>query len=53
MLFSAVLKPLNIKVQLKIATMPSQQHYARPVFDAKIDIDQINLNINRDQVEKQ
>jgi len=53
MFFFVVLQPLNIKVKLKIATMPSQQDYARPVIDAKIDIDQINFNINRDQVEKQ
>ncbi len=52
MFLFTVLKPSNIKAKLKIATMPSQQDYLQPVLDAKIDLEQIYLNINRDQVEK-
>jgi hypothetical protein len=35
-----------------MATAPSEQDYVRPVFDAKIDLEQISLNINRNQVRK-
>jgi len=47
-----VLQPLNIQARLKIATAPSEQDYVRPVFDAKIDLEEISLNINRNQVRK-
>jgi GH25 family lysozyme M1 (1,4-beta-N-acetylmuramidase) len=48
--FFAVLEPSNINAKLKISKMPSEQDYTRPVLDVKIDLKQINLNINRDQV---
>ncbi|CAF4025308.1 unnamed protein product [Rotaria sp. Silwood2] len=44
-----ILRPLNISVKIKIAATPHEQDYARPVFDAKIDLDYISLNINRNQ----
>jgi hypothetical protein len=48
----SVLRPLNIEVKLKIALTPHQQDFAHPVLDAKIDLGQINMNINRNQVRK-
>ncbi|CAF4235622.1 unnamed protein product, partial [Rotaria sordida] len=44
-----ILQPLNINIKLKMATTPREQDYVRPVFDAKIDVHRINLNINRNQ----
>ncbi|CAF1105334.1 unnamed protein product [Rotaria sp. Silwood1] len=44
-----ILRPLNISVKIKVAATPHKQDYARPVFDAKIDLDYISLNINRNQ----
>jgi hypothetical protein len=29
---------------------PHQENFKRPMFDIKIDLDEINLNINRNQV---
>lgn len=31
---------------------PRQEDFKRPMFDIKIDLDEISLNINRDQVKK-
>ncbi|CAF4278394.1 unnamed protein product [Rotaria sp. Silwood2] len=47
-----ILRPLNINVKLKIAATPREQDYARPAFDARIDLDHISLNINRNQIKK-
>ncbi|CAF3740023.1 unnamed protein product, partial [Rotaria sordida] len=37
------------RVSDEMAYTPSEQEYVRPVFDAKIDLEQISLNINRNQ----
>jgi hypothetical protein len=29
---------------------PREEGYKRPMFDIKVDLDEISLNINRDQV---
>ncbi|CAF1170061.1 unnamed protein product [Rotaria sordida] len=44
-----ILRPLNVNVKLKMAATSHEQDYTRPIFDAKIDIDYISLNINRNQ----
>ncbi len=48
--FVVVLQPSNLKIKLKIAATHSLQNYTRPMFDAQIDLEHINLNINRNQV---
>ena len=35
-----------------MTTIPREQDNVQPVFDAKIDVHRINLNINRNQVRK-
>ncbi|CAF0798201.1 unnamed protein product [Adineta steineri] len=46
---SYILRPSDIKAKLKIATLPKQQEYVRPILDVKIDFKQIHLNITHDQ----
>jgi len=50
--FSLVLRPLNVKARLILAMKPRQEDFKRAMFDIKIDLDEISLNMNRDQVEK-
>ncbi len=45
-----ILRPLNIKAKLILSMKPHQENFKRPMFDIKIDLDEINLNINRNQV---
>ncbi|CAF0772278.1 unnamed protein product [Didymodactylos carnosus] len=44
-----ILRPLNIQARSKIAKTPHEQGYVRSVFDAKIDLEQISINLNRNQ----
>ena len=48
--FSLVLRPLNLTAKMKLVMKPHLDQYKRPMFDIKVDLDDINLNINRDQV---
>jgi len=48
--FVLVLRPLNVKARLILAMKPRQEDFKRPMFDIKIDLDEISLNMNRDQV---
>ncbi|CAF4906773.1 unnamed protein product, partial [Rotaria sp. Silwood2] len=43
------LRPLNIKARIVLAMKPRQEEFKRPMFDIKVDLDEISLNINRDQ----
>ncbi|CAF4672000.1 unnamed protein product, partial [Rotaria sp. Silwood2] len=43
------LRPLNIKARIILAMKPRQEEFKRPMFDIKVDLDEISLNINRDQ----
>lgn len=45
-----VLRPLNVKARLILAMKPRQENFERPMFDIKVDLDEISLNINREQV---
>ena len=45
-----VLRPLNVKARLILAMKPRQENFGRPMFDIKVDLDEISLNINREQV---
>lgn len=47
---SIVLRPLNVKARLILAMKPRQENFQRPMFDIKVDLDEISLNINREQV---
>ncbi|CAF4190264.1 unnamed protein product [Rotaria sp. Silwood2] len=46
---SYILRPLNIKAKIILVMKPRQQEFKKPMFDIKIDLDEISLNINRDQ----
>ncbi|CAF4315923.1 unnamed protein product, partial [Rotaria sordida] len=46
---SYILRPLNIKAKMILVMKPRQQEFKRPMFDIKVDLDEISLNINRDQ----
>jgi hypothetical protein len=48
--FCLVLRPLNVKARLILAMKPRQEDFKRPMFDIKIDLDEISLNMNLDQV---
>ena len=48
--FILVLRPLHITARLILTMRPRQDNFKRPMFDIKIDLDEINLNINRNQV---
>jgi hypothetical protein len=45
-----VLRPLNVKARIVLVMKPRQEEFKRPMFDIKVDLDEISLNINRDQV---
>ena len=51
-LFDLVLRPLNVKAKLILVMKPRQDDFKRPMFDIKVDLDEISLNINRDQVKQ-
>ncbi|CAF4513265.1 unnamed protein product [Rotaria sp. Silwood2] len=44
-----ILRPLNIKARIVLTMKPRQEEFKRPMFDIKVDLDEISLNINRDQ----
>ncbi|CAF3667368.1 unnamed protein product [Rotaria sp. Silwood1] len=46
---SYILRPLNIKAKIILVMKPRQEEFKKPMFDIKIDLDEISLNINRDQ----
>jgi len=46
---SYILRPLNVKAKLILVMKPRQDNFERPMFDIKVDLDEISLNINRDQ----
>jgi len=48
--FYVVLRPLNVKARIVLVMKPRQEEFKRPMFDIKVDLDEISLNINRDQV---
>jgi hypothetical protein len=39
-----------MKARVKLLMKPRTEEYKRPMFDIKVDLDVISLNINRDQV---
>lgn len=45
-----VLRPLNIKAKVILAMKPRQQEFKKPMFDIKVELDEISLNISRNQV---
>ena len=45
-----VLRPLNVTARVVLVMKPGKDNYKRPMFDIKVDLDEISLNINRDQV---
>lgn len=47
--FCVVLRPLNVKARLILAMKPREDNFQRPLFDIKVDLDEISLNLNRDQ----
>ncbi|UJR35157.1 hypothetical protein I4U23_027926 [Adineta vaga] len=46
---SYILRPLNVKARLILGMKPRQEDFKRAMFDIKVDLDEISLNINRDQ----
>ncbi|CAF4041164.1 unnamed protein product [Adineta steineri] len=46
---SYILRPLNVKARLVLAMKPREEDFERPMFDIKVDLDEISLNMNRDQ----
>ncbi|CAF3380389.1 unnamed protein product [Rotaria sp. Silwood1] len=44
-----ILRPLNIKARLILTMKPRQEGFKRPMFDIKIDLDEISLNMSRNQ----
>ncbi|CAF3899768.1 unnamed protein product, partial [Rotaria magnacalcarata] len=46
---SYILRPLNIKAKVILVMKPRQNEFKQPMFDIKVDLDEISLNINRDQ----
>ncbi|CAF0895845.1 unnamed protein product [Rotaria sp. Silwood1] len=44
-----ILRPLNIKARVVLAMKPREEEFKRPMFDIKVDLDEISLNINHDQ----
>jgi hypothetical protein len=48
--FHIVLRPLNITARVVLVMKPRQEDFKKPMFDIKVDLDEISLNINRDQV---
>ena len=41
---------MNIKARIVLVMKPREEQYKKPMFDIKVDLDEISLNINRDQV---
>lgn len=39
-----------MKAKMKVVMKPQQDGFKRPMFDVKLDLDEISLNLNRDQV---
>lgn len=48
-LFS-VLRPLNITARVILVMKPRQENYTKPMFDIKVELDDISFNLTRDQV---
>jgi vacuolar protein sorting-associated protein 13A/C len=46
---SYILRPLNITARVVLVMKPRQEDFKKPMFDIKVDLDEISLNINRDQ----
>lgn len=46
---SYFLRPLNVKAKLILTMKPRQEVFKRSMFDIKIDLDEISLNMNWDQ----
>ncbi|CAF0869350.1 unnamed protein product [Rotaria sordida] len=44
-----ILRPLHVKARLILTMKPRQEHFKQPMFDVKIDLDEISLNMSRDQ----
>jgi hypothetical protein len=42
---------LNITARVILAMKPREEQFKKPMFDIKVDLDEISLNINRDQVD--
>lgn len=48
--FPLVLRPLNVTAKIILVMNPRDQEYKKPMFDIKVALEAISLNINRDQV---
>lgn len=48
--FYIVLRPLNVQARVKLSMNPQKDEFKQPMFDIKVDLEAISLNINRDQV---
>ncbi|UJR10669.1 hypothetical protein I4U23_014864 [Adineta vaga] len=46
---SYILRPLNVMTKVVLVMKPRQENFQRPMFDIKVDLDEISLNINRNQ----
>ncbi|CAF0945953.1 unnamed protein product [Adineta ricciae] len=46
---SYILRPLNVTARVILAMKPRQENFKKPMFDIKVDLDEISLNINRNQ----
>ncbi|CAF3586652.1 unnamed protein product [Adineta steineri] len=44
-----ILRPMNITARVILVMKPREDQFQRPMFDIKVDLDEISLNINRDQ----
>lgn len=40
---------MNMKAMIKLVMKPRQDGFKRPMFDIKVDLDDISLNVNRNQ----
>jgi hypothetical protein len=45
-----VLRPLNINTRAILVMKPRDDGFRRPMFDIKVDLDRISLNMNQNQV---
>lgn len=49
-LFGLVLRPLNVTAKVVLVMKPRKEGFKKPMFDINVELDEISLNISRDQV---
>ena len=45
-----VLRPLNVTARVVLVMKPRKEGFKKPMFDINVELDDISLNISRDQV---